>query len=97
MDARHGLRLGLNLQQVEALNKRPFRINSFDTDFFGTVRDWRGGALEDMRGGCWQDARFGPSTEQQTPTESILSSNDAKLRLLGLKVIQIFIHYRKAR
>jgi hypothetical protein len=95
--AGHGLRLGLNVQQVEALNKRPFRINGFDTDFFGMVRGWRGGALADVRGGCMQDARFGPYPEKQTQNGNVLLSNDQKLRSLDLKVIQIFIHYPKVQ
>ena len=92
----HGLRLGLNLQQVEALNKRPFRVSGFDTDFFGMV-SFRAGALEHVRGGCVRDVRFGPYPEKPTPNRDILPSSDPKLRSLGLKVIQIFIHYPKVQ
>jgi hypothetical protein len=49
--AGHGLRLGLNLSQVEALNKRPFKVSGFDTDFFGRA-GFHGGALDQVRGGC---------------------------------------------
>jgi hypothetical protein len=87
-----GLRLELNVQQVEALNKRSFRVNGFDTDFFG-MANFRGGALEHVRGGCVQDVRFGPSPEKQTPNGDILPSNDPRPRSSGLKVIQIFIRY----
>jgi hypothetical protein len=94
--AGHGLRLGLNLQQVESLNRRSFRIRGFDTDFFG-MASFRGGALEHVRGGCAQSVRFGPYPEKQGPNGDILPSNDLKLRSLDLKVIQIFIHYPKVQ
>lgn len=90
--AGNDLRLALNLQQVEALNKKPFRVNGSDTDFFG-MASFRGGALEHVRGGCVQDAGFGLDPDKQTPKGDILLSNDPKLRQSGLKVIQIFIHY----
>jgi hypothetical protein len=32
-----GLRQGLNLQQVEAQNKGPFKVSDFDTDAAGLV------------------------------------------------------------
>jgi hypothetical protein len=85
--AGHGLRLGLNLQQVEALNKRPFRVSGFNTDFFGMV-SFRGGALEHVRGGCVQDVRVGPYPEKQAPNGDVIPSNDPKLRSLGLKGLE---------
>jgi hypothetical protein len=94
--AGNGLRLALNLQQVEALNKRPFRVSGFDTDFFGMV-SFRGGALEHVRGGCVQGVRFAPDADNRTPNGDILLSNDPKLRSLDLKVIQIFVHYPKVQ
>jgi hypothetical protein len=94
--AGHGLRLGLDLQQVEALNKRPFRMSGFDTDFWG-MASWRGGAMENVHGGCMQNARFGPYPEKQAPNGDVIQSNDPKLRSLRLKVIQIFIHYPKVQ
>jgi hypothetical protein len=90
--AGNGLRLALNVQQVEALNKRPFKVNGFDSDFFG-MANFRGGALEHVRGGCVQDVRLEPSPGKQTPNGDTLPSNDPRLRSLGLKVTQIFIRY----
>ena len=75
---------------------RPFRVNGFDTDFFG-MADFRGGALEHVRGGCVQGVRFGPFPDKPTPKGDILLSNDPKLRPSGLKGIRIFIHYPKAQ
>ena len=95
--AGHGLRLGLNLQQVEALNKRPFKMRGFDAESSWGMVSWRGGALESVRGGCVQDARFGPYPQKQAPNGNIIPSNDPKLRSLGMKVVQIFVHYPKAQ
>jgi len=95
--AEHGLRLGLNLQQVEALNKRPFKMRGFEAESSWGMVSWRGGALESVRGGCVQDARFGPYPQKQAPNGNIIPSNDPKLRSLGMKVVQIFVHYPKAQ
>jgi hypothetical protein len=71
-------------------------MRGFDTDFWGMV-SWRGGVLESVRDGCVQDARFGPYPEKQGPSGNVFASNDPKLRSLGLKIIQIFVHYPKVQ
>ena len=40
-----GLTLGLSLQAVERLNRRPFRLSGFGWDYGGGARNWLGGAL----------------------------------------------------
>ena len=53
--------------------------------------------LRHVRGGCVRDVRFGPYPDKPAPKGDILLPNDPKLRPLGLKVIQIFIHYPKVQ
>ena len=95
------LRLGLGLQQVEALNKKPFRLWSFDSETKpGKVADWRGGALAGVHGGCKLDAQFAPNQEASKEDfrklkGKTLWSNDPKLQALNPTLDQIFIYYPK--
>jgi hypothetical protein len=54
----HGIRRGMSLQQVEALNGRPFELWGFGFDYGGTSLDWKGGALATQAGGCTLTLRF---------------------------------------
>lgn len=47
-----GIRVGMTLDEVEALNGRPFTLYGFGWDFGGTSSDWKGGALASLPGGC---------------------------------------------
>ena len=47
-----GLRLGLTLQQLEKLNKKPFKLKGFDKDGVASISDWDGGELANLPGGC---------------------------------------------
>ncbi len=40
-----GLKLGLDLQSIEAINRRPFRLVGFGWDYGGTVGSWENGDL----------------------------------------------------
>ena len=42
----HGLKLGLDLQSIEAINRRPFRLVGFGWDYGGTVGSWENGDLD---------------------------------------------------
>src|SRR6185295_9885217 len=75
------IRLGMPLADVEQLNGRPFSLLGLD---FGTVQDWRGGALQKKMGACevwiWFGARsdidMGPY-EMPMGDETYLSSDPA--------------------
>lgn len=54
----HGIRRGMSLHEVEALNGRPFELWGFGFDYGGTTLDWKGGALEKQAGGCRLSLRF---------------------------------------
>lgn len=53
-----GIRRGLSLAEVEALNGRPFELWGFGFDYGGTTLDWKGGALATQPGGCTLTLRF---------------------------------------
>lgn len=53
-----GLRRGMTLSEVEALNGRPFKLYGFGFDYGGTTLDWNGGALAAPAGGCTPVLRF---------------------------------------
>ena len=54
----HGIRRGMSLGEVEALNGRPFELWGFGFDYGGTSLDWKGGALATQAGGCTLTLRF---------------------------------------
>jgi hypothetical protein len=54
----HGIRRGMTLSEVEALNGRPFELWGFGFDYGGTSLDWKGGALATQDGGCTLTLRF---------------------------------------
>ena len=53
-----GIRRGMSLREVEALNGRPFELYGFGFDYGGTTLDWKGGALATQAGGCTLTLRF---------------------------------------
>ena len=48
----------MTLDQIEALNGRPFKLYGFGFDYGGTTLDWNGGALATQAGGCTLTLRF---------------------------------------
>jgi hypothetical protein len=48
---REGITLGSELQRLERLNGRKFRIAGFAWDYGGAVRSWNGGQLEPLKSG----------------------------------------------
>ncbi len=53
-----GIRRGMSLSEIEALNGRPFKLYGFGFDYGGTTLDWNGGALDTQDGGCTLTLRF---------------------------------------
>jgi hypothetical protein len=54
----HGIRRGMTLSEIEALNGRPFKLYGFGFDYGGTTLDWNGGTLDKQAGGCTLTLRF---------------------------------------
>jgi hypothetical protein len=88
------LRLGQSLKQVEAANKKPFKLRNFnDEDYDGLVKDWRGGALDWDRSGCTVGAVFAPDGNAGEPNTEIVLSSDPSLGPARPRLVQIFIKY----
>jgi hypothetical protein len=46
----YGITLGTTLSELEAINRRPFRLAGFDWDYSGTVLSWSHGTLDPLFG-----------------------------------------------
>jgi len=94
-----GLRLGLNLAQIEKLNHKAFKIKGFDKDGNATVSDWDGGALASLPGGCKSgvnlraDAKVPADTIAALAADKEYSSEDPEMRTAKPAVSEILIGY----
>ena len=60
-----GLELGMDLQSIEALNRRPFGLYGFGWDYGGTIASWQSGELESSGdGSCRLVVRLGADFEK---------------------------------
>lgn len=78
------LRVGMNLQQVQALNGKPFIVDAFEG-----ITDWRGGALERVGDGC----RLHVILDPQTAELGNVLSDDPRLRPFNPTVSTINVLY----
>jgi hypothetical protein len=97
-----GLRLGMSIQEVEALNGEGFTLYDLnDRSFPGAVRVWFG-ALERFgerfRDPCDLSATFAAEASrgrlQKLQEDTVLSSDDPTLRSLGPKLVRITVSYQ---
>jgi hypothetical protein len=94
-----GMRLGLNLMQLEKLNKKPFKLKGFDKDGVATVSDWDGGALASLAGGCKSGVSLTADPKAASDEVSALSadkeysSSDPAIRAVRPTVSEILIGY----
>jgi hypothetical protein len=94
-----GLRLGLNLAQLEKLNHKPFKVKGFDKDGTATVSDWDGGALASLAGGCKSgvslraDPKVPADTVAALAADKEYSSADPEMRAAKPAVSEILIGY----
>ena len=94
-----GLRLGLNLAQLEKLNHKAFKIKGFDKDGTATVSDWDGGALATLAGGCKSgvslraDPKVPADTVAALAADKEYSSADPEMRAAKPAVSEILIGY----
>ncbi len=94
-----GLRLGLNLAQLEKLNHKPFKLKGFDKDGNATVSDWDDGALASLQGGCKSGVSL--RAEAKVPVDAVTaltadkeySSADPEMRAVKPAVSEILIGY----
>lgn len=91
-----GLRLGLTLEQVEKLNRKPFKLKGFDADGVASVADWDGGEFASLPGGCKASASIRAkekSAAGELPAKDEYSSSDPAMRALKPVVSEILIGY----
>ena len=90
-----GLRLGLTLEQLQKLNKKPFKVKGFDSNQLATVSDWDGGALGSLAGGCKAGVtvHVAKKGDAELPSNQEFTSDDATLRALKPAVSEILIGY----
>jgi len=94
-----GLRLGLNLAQLEKLNHKAFKLKGFDKDGTASVSDWDGGALASLPGGCKSGVNL--RADPKVPAETVAalaadkeySSEDPEMRAVKPAVSEILIGY----
>jgi len=93
-----GLKIGMTLAEVQALNGKPFQLSGFDWDYGGMVTDWRGGALPDL-GGCSITLRFEhagrvpPSALRPLLGDIKLMSSAAAVRAVRPTVSEIVVSF----
>jgi hypothetical protein len=94
-----GLRLGLRLEQLQKLNRKPFMVRGFDEDGLASVADWGGGQLAALPGDCKAGVALRATGEKtadvarKLPAKGQYSSEDPSLRALRLTVSEILIGY----
>ena len=93
-----GLKLGMTVKEVEALNGGPFTISGFDWDYGGYANFENSTKLQELPGGCYPSVRFSTTKEApegtnidpiegdiQVPTsEPLLVTLDARVESLWL-------------
>ena len=92
----HGLRLGLTLEQLEKINRKPFKMKGFGQDNVASISSWDGGALASIEGGCKAGISMHSNASEATaalPAKDEYNSNDPALRTLKPTVSEILIGY----
>jgi hypothetical protein len=92
-----GLKLGLQVAQLERLNGKPFKLKGFGSGSEASVSDWQGGALESIAGGCkvGVSMRADPkaSADAVERAGSELASTDAAVKAIKPSVAEIIVGY----
>jgi hypothetical protein len=91
-----GVKIGLSLAELEALNGGPFELLGFDWDYGGGVVDWRGGRLgEPLPGGCAlsvtlaRDDSASDEAANKVSGDQRFSSDSADMRAVKPVVVEI--------
>ena len=94
-----GMRLGLNLAQLEKINHKPFKLKGFDKSGVATVSDWDGGELASLPGGCKSGVSLAADPKASADSVAALSpdkdysSDDPAVRAVKPSVSEILIGY----
>ncbi|HUF91198.1 MAG TPA: hypothetical protein VMR23_02405 [Candidatus Limnocylindria bacterium] len=92
-----GVRLGLTLQELEALNGGPFILTGFGDDYEGTVVSWDRGTLDRALGATSRVAvRLAPSPADREAAAAFSGNQEFRseaLRDVNLRVYEIAIDF----
>jgi hypothetical protein len=94
-----GMRLGLNIAQLEKLNHKPFKIKGFDANGIASVSDWDGGVLASLPGNCKSglslraDPKAAADAVSALTADKEFSSSDSAIRAVKPTVSEILIGY----
>jgi hypothetical protein len=94
-----GVHLGLGLQAIEKLNKKPFKLKGFSKDNIAAVSDWQGGALATLPGGCKVginlavDPKAAAEVRSAVTGDKEFDSSDPAMRAAKPTVGEIIIGY----
>ena len=92
-----GLKLGLQIAQLERLNGKPFKLKGFGSGSEASVSDWQGGALESIAGGCKvgvsmrADPKASPDAVERAGSE--LASTETAVKAIKPAVAEIIVGY----
>ena len=96
----NGLRIGMPIADVEALNGGPFSLGGFGDMSRGMVESWNGGKLSAAAGACRVQVGFrhpfiGVPTDLDDPlmNDETYASDDPSLRALGAKIGSITLYF----
>jgi hypothetical protein len=98
----NGIRLDMDLAEIERRNDKPFSLFGFDWDYGGSVASWRAGALgKPQPGGCMLKLAFGIGDDAPGAlvdkvlgdTEYLSSNPD--MRAIAPVVFEITLSYRR--
>jgi hypothetical protein len=94
-----GLKTGMTVKEVEALNGGPFEMQGFWWDY-GGYANFTGGKLADMEDGCTVSVRFAPEGEypenlnvDAISGEQLVQSTEPLLEQVGAKIESISVGY----
>lgn len=93
-----GVRIGMSLAEVEALNGEPFTLTGFGWDY-GGYAGFKSGALSDLPGGCMLSLRFdageAPEGVDTLPImgDRELSSDDPLLAQMPVRLYSMSVGY----
>jgi hypothetical protein len=93
-----GVSLGTNLQELERLNGRPFKLAGFGWDYGGMVTDWAGGALDGSLAEIKLYLDPGPAQYESPAYSNVLGDRDYSsdlpaMQQLNPRVTQIFVDF----
>ena len=94
-----GLRLGMQLTELEKLNGKPFKLTGFGEDNSSTISDWNGGTLADLAGSCKAGVRLAVNAKataeerEAVSGESEFVSNARSMRVAKPTIAEIIVGY----